>query len=196
LFRNPPSHGCQDDIVSLCTEFLVGGIGTTVTTLEWTMACLVTHPQIQSKLYNQLSEVVGDGLSEEGDSPKVPYLRAVIKETLRLHPPGHFVLPHSVSEPCKLGGYDIPANAIVHFHIASISRDREIWDDPLKFKPERFLVKDVDITGTKEVKMIFFGAGRRICPGLGLATMHLELFVARLVQDFAWASIRKCSGLG
>ncbi|MCO5553078.1 hypothetical protein L7F22_006599 [Adiantum nelumboides] len=177
----------MDDIVTLCTEFLVGGIDTTVTTLEWTMACLVTDPQIQSKLYNLLSEVCGNGLIDEGDLPNVPYLRAVIKETLRLHPPGHFVLPHAVSEPCKLGGYDIPANAIVHFHIASISRDSEIWDDPLKFKPERFSVKDVDITGTKEVRMIPFGAGRRICPGLGLASMHLELFVARLVQNFVWA---------
>ncbi|KAI5071839.1 hypothetical protein GOP47_0014090 [Adiantum capillus-veneris] len=109
----------MDDIVSLCTEFLVGGINTTVTTLEWIMACLVADTQIESQLYDQVSELVRDRLVEEGDLPNLPYLQAVIKETLRLHPPGHFLLPHAVSEPCKLGGYDIATNAIVQLHVAS-----------------------------------------------------------------------------
>ncbi|KAH7300433.1 hypothetical protein KP509_24G062400 [Ceratopteris richardii] len=177
-----------EDLVSLCTEFLVGGIDTTVTTLEWAMACLIADPQIQDKLYAEIHDRVGDRHVEETDLPNLPYLQAVVKETLRLHPPGHVVLPHAVSEPCKLGGFDIPTNAIVQFHIVSISRDDTIWDEPLKFKPERFLVSDVDITGTKQVKMIPFGAGRRICPGLGLASIHLELLIARLVQKFSWTN--------
>ncbi|KAH7300431.1 hypothetical protein KP509_24G062300 [Ceratopteris richardii] len=178
-----------EDLVSLCAEFLAAAIDTTVTTLEWTMACLIADPSIQAKLYAEIHDVVGDRHVEETDLPNLPYLQAIMKETLRLHPPGHLLLPHAVSEPCKLGDYDIPTNAIIQFHVVSISRDGAIWDEPLKFKPERFLVSEVDITGTKEVKMIPFGAGRRICPALSLASIHLELFIAHLVQKFSWANV-------
>ncbi|KAH7300437.1 hypothetical protein KP509_24G062700 [Ceratopteris richardii] len=154
------------------------------------MACLTADPRIQAKLYAEIHNVVGERHVEETDLPHLPYLQAIVKETLRLHPPVHFLLPHAVSEPCKLGGYDIPTDAIVQFHTTSISRDGNIWEEPLKFKPERFLVSDVDITGTKEVKMVPFGAGRRICPGLGLGSIHLELFIAHLVQKFSWASVQ------
>ncbi|KAH7300434.1 hypothetical protein KP509_24G062500 [Ceratopteris richardii] len=167
-----------EDLVSLCTEFLVGGIDTTVTRFEWAMACLIADPQIQDKLYAKIHDRVGDRHVEETDLPNLPYLQAVVKETLRLHPPGHV-----------LGDFDIPTNAIIQFHIVSMSRDDTIWDEPLKFKPERFLVSDVDITGTKQVKMIPFGAGSRICPGLGLASIHLELLIACLVQKFSWTNV-------
>ncbi|KAI5071642.1 hypothetical protein GOP47_0013893 [Adiantum capillus-veneris] len=179
-----------DEMVTLCSEFMVGGTDTTATTLEWAMAQLVRNPSIQNKVYNQMRDIVGDRLVEETDLQQLTYLQAVIKETLRLHPPGHMLLPHAVSECCKLGGYDIPSNAIVMFDVISMARDPAIWEEPLSFKPERFMeaTAQVDITGSKEVTMIPFGAGRRICPGLGLATMHMEMFVAHLMQSFEWAS--------
>lgn len=178
----------MEDLVTLCSEFIVAGTDTTVTTLEWTMAYLVDNVSVQSKLYVDITATVGDRLVEEMDLQQLPYLQAVVRETLRLNPPGHFLLPHAVSELCKVGGYDVPLNAVVLFHVISIGRDHELWDEPLKFKPERFLGNDCDITGTKNLMMVPFGAGRRICPGLGLASMHLELFVARLVQAFEWTN--------
>ncbi|MCO5552455.1 hypothetical protein L7F22_005967 [Adiantum nelumboides] len=176
-----------EDLVTFCTEFLVGGIDTTATTLEWAMARLVLHPDIQCKLYDEIHGVTGDRPVDEEDLPQLPYLRSIVKETLRLHPAFPFLLPHTVSEPCKIGDYDIPMGSIVLFTNAYISRDPKVWHEPLMFKPERFLVADVDITGIKEVTMVPFGAGRRICPGLGLGIMHTELFVARLVQALEWA---------
>lgn len=177
----------MDDIAILCTEFLAAGTDTTASALEWAMARVTEDSSIQSRLYNQMCNVVGNKPVEEKDLPHLPYLQAFIKETLRLHPPGNFLLPHSVSKLCKVGGYDIPPNAVVLFNVTFISKDPEIWEEPLKFKPERFLSSDVDITGSKEMTMMPFGAGRRICPGLALASIHMELFVSRLVQTFEWS---------
>lgn len=188
LHMDAPTHLSNADLITLCSEFMVAGTDTTVTTLEWTMAHLVMDPPIQTKLYHHIHDAVGNRPVDENDLPNLPFLQAVIKETLRLHPPGHFLLPHAVSKPCRLGGYDIPPHAVVNFNITSISRDAKIWEEPLKYRPERILTADVDITGTKQVTMVPFGAGRRICPGLGLALMHTELFVARLVQAYEWST--------
>ena len=180
----------MDKMVTLCSEFLIGGVDTTVTTIEWTMARLVENPLIQAKIHEEICEAIGDKdrLIGEEDLPKLPYLQAAITETLRLHPPGHFTLPHSVSQPCKLGGYDILPGMAIYFSITAISRDPEIWDEPLEYRPERMLSRDVDLTGTNKMTMLPFSAGRRICPGLGVATIHLQLFIARMVQEFEWCT--------
>lgn len=181
----------EDEIVSLCSEFLNAGTDTTSTALQWIMANLVKHPHIQNKLYEEMREVVPVGPPAEEDLDKLPYLKAVVLEGLRRHPPGHFVLPHAVTEEVVLGGYVVPKNATVNFMVADMGWDPKVWKDPMEFKPERFLGPDsgVDITGTREIKMMPFGAGRRVCPGSGLAMLHLEYFVANLVWHFEWRAV-------
>ncbi|KAL1813605.1 hypothetical protein DCAR_0625968 [Daucus carota subsp. sativus] len=187
----------DEELVSLCGEFLNGGTDTTSTTLQWIMANLVKYPQVQEKLYQEIVSVVGEkgDLAEkavkEEQLQQMPYLKAVVLETLRRHPPGHFVLPHSVTQEVELDGYVIPKNAMVNFMVAEMGRDGEVWKDPMEFKPERFLSgnegeEGFDITCSREIKMMPFGAGRRICPGSALALLHLEYFVANLVWNFEW----------
>ncbi|KAI4324048.1 hypothetical protein L6164_023615 [Bauhinia variegata] len=82
--------------------------------------------------------------------------------------------------------YLVPKDGMVNFMLADMGSDLKIWEDPMTFKPERFLKNgveplDFDITGGKEIKMMPFGAGRRICPGYNLAMLHLEYFIANLV---------------
>ncbi|KAL3523977.1 hypothetical protein ACH5RR_016811 [Cinchona calisaya] len=202
----------EDEIVTLCSEFLNAGTDTTSTALQWIMANLVKYPAIQDKLYKEIVNVVGpsppalfsgDGSKEvvevkEEDLQRIPYLKAVVLEGLRRHPPGHFVLPHSVTEDVELDGYVIPKNAIVNFMVAEMGWDSEVWENPMEFRPERFLGANgdyvnegqvFDITGSKEIKMMPFGAGRRICPGFGLALLHLEYFVANLIWHFEWRAV-------
>ncbi|XP_077248198.1 cytochrome P450 89A2-like [Tasmannia lanceolata] len=178
------------EIVTLCAELLDGGTDTTSTTLQWIMANLVKHQEIQKKLFEEIKGVIGeeekDTIKEE-DLQKMPYLKAVIMEGLRRHPPGHFLLAHAVSEDVSIDGYVIPKGTMVNFLVREIGLDKTLWKDPMEFKPERFLEgEEVDITGSREMKMIPFGMGRRICPGLGLAILHLEYFVANLVNEFEW----------
>uniref|UniRef100_A0A803Q8T9 Cytochrome P450 n=1 Tax=Cannabis sativa TaxID=3483 RepID=A0A803Q8T9_CANSA len=189
-----------EEMVSLCSEFLNAGTDTTSTALQWIMANVVKHQEIQEKLYEEIKGVVlvrtGEVEIEEEDLHNMPYLRAVILEGLRRHPPAHFVLPHVVSEDVVVGGHVVPKNGSVNFMVAEMGWDPNVWEDPMEFKPERFLVGgdndkkvEFDIKGNREIKMMPFGAGRRICPASGLAILHLEYFVANLVWKFEWNKV-------
>ncbi|CAK9310760.1 unnamed protein product [Citrullus colocynthis] len=189
----------NEEMVNLCSEFLNAGTDTTATTLQWIMANLVKYPQIQQKLFEEIKGVKGSREEEvkEEDLGKLPYLKAVILEGLRRHPPGHFMLPHAVKEDTTLENYFIPKNGIVNIYAVEMGWDPQVWEDPMAFKPERFMNDDggeavsttFDITGSKEIKMMPFGVGRRICPGATLAMLHLEYFVANLVWKFEWKAV-------
>jgi cytochrome P450 len=175
------------EMVSLCSEFLNGGTDTTVTLVEWIMAELVNHPDVQAKVRDEVKS--NDGGS--GDMQVMPYLKAVVMEGLRLHPPGHFVLPHGVQgDAAEIGGYAIPEGAEVNFLVAEIGRDEAVWTAAREFRPERFVDGgegcDVDITGSREIKMMPFGAGRRMCPGYAVGVHHAEYFVVRMVRELEW----------
>ncbi|KAF5192732.1 Cytochrome p450 [Thalictrum thalictroides] len=196
LNLNVPEEGGRklkdQEMVSLCSEFLNAGTDTTSTALQWIIANIVKHQDIQARLFEEIKGVVslesGDEIKEE-DLHKMPYLKAVVLEGLRRHPPGHFVLPHAVTEDIRLDEYVVPKGASVNFMVAELGWDPKVWKDPMEFKPERFCGEEVfDINGSREIKMMPFGAGRRICPGLGLALLHLEYFVANLVKEFEWTA--------
>lgn len=191
-------------MVSMCGEFLNTATDTTSTTLQWIMANLVKNPHIQSKLYDEIVAVVGlppsqqppheelESFIDEDDLQKMPYLKAVVLEGLRRHPPGHLVLPHRVMKDVEVQGYVIPEGATLNFMVGEMGLDPKVWDEPMKFNPERFLSDDssqnrvFDITGNNGIKMMPFGVGRRICPATNLALLHLEYFVANFIWYFQW----------
>ncbi|KAI3923838.1 hypothetical protein MKX01_000652 [Papaver californicum] len=182
----------DSELVTLCSEFLNGGTDTTATALEWGIARLIDNPKIQSRLYDEIKSTVGDRKVEQKDLDTMVYLNAFIKELLRKHPPTYFSLTHAVIEPTTLGGYDIPPGANVEIYLPPISEDPRVWSDPKKFDPERFLSgkEEGDMTGGTGIpKMMPFGVGRRICPGLSMAMIHITLMVARMVQEFEWCSL-------
>ncbi|KAJ0683125.1 putative cytochrome P450 [Helianthus annuus] len=168
------------------------GNGERLTLNEMATICM-KHPRIQSKLYDEIVEVVGppplplkgvepEMVINEDDLQKMPYLKAVVLEGLRRHPPAHFVLPHRVMKEVEVQGYMIPQGATINFMVGAMGLDPKVWDEPMEFKPERFLNDGVfDVSGSKGIKMMPFGAGRRICPGSDLALLHLKYFVANLI---------------
>lgn len=119
----------------------------------------------------------------------MPYLKVIVLEGLRRHPSRHFVLPYVVTEDVVLDGYLIPTKDTLNFMVAKMSWDPKVWEDPMVFKPERFLSggeggggEVFDIMGSREIKMMPFGASRRICPGSSLAMLSFRVF------DLKWAS--------
>ncbi|BAT11645.1 Os10g0514450, partial [Oryza sativa Japonica Group] len=174
---------------------LDSGADTMSTTLPWIMAELVKNPSIQAKLYEEIKATVSDDHDEitEEDTQKMPYLKAVILEGLRKHPLGHFALPHKAAEDMDVGGYLIPKGATVNFMVAEMGRDEREWENPMQFMPERFLPggdgEGVDMTGSKRIRMMPFGVGRRMCAGINTAMLHLEYFVANMVREFEWKAV-------
>jgi len=124
------------EVVALCSEFLTAGTDATSTTLEWVMANLVKNKHMQQRLVEEIEEVVGEREEKEvreEDLEKLPYLKAVMLEGLRRHPPSHYTIPRVVTEDVVLNGYLVPKNGTVNFMVADIGLD------PTMFKPERFL---------------------------------------------------------
>ncbi|XP_028762782.1 geraniol 8-hydroxylase isoform X1 [Neltuma alba] len=173
-------------IQRLSLDLFVAGSDTTSSTLEWGMAELLRNPEAMSKAKAELEETIGKGKPvEESDEARLPYLQAVVKETLRLHPAAPFLLPRKAEMDVELGGYTIPKGAQVLVNVWAIGRDQSIWKNPEEFSPERFLGSDIDVKG-RDFELIPFGAGRRVCPGYPLALRMVFLVLGSLINCFDW----------
>ena len=167
-------------------ELLIAGTESTSVTTEWAMAELIRSPDSMKKIREELTTEINKSTLKDSDLRKLPYLQACLKETLRLHPPGPFLLPHRALESCKVMNYTIPKDAQVLVNAWAIGRDPMSWEDPLVFKPERFLNSIVDFQGTN-FEFIPFGAGRRICPGLPMAVKLIPPVLVSWIHFFDWS---------
>ncbi|KAK4436619.1 cytochrome [Sesamum alatum] len=173
-------------IKALILDMFAAGTDTTFTLIEWTLSELIRNKNVTMKLKNELKNVAGSSSTiTEEDLDKCPYLKAVVKETLRLHPPLPLLVPRESTQDVKLFNYDIAAGTRVVVNVWAIGRDPKLWEDPGKFCPERFLNSWVDLKG--QFQLIPFGGGRRGCPGAAFALGIVELAVANLVLNFEFS---------
>ncbi|XP_023515572.1 cytochrome P450 71A24-like isoform X2 [Cucurbita pepo subsp. pepo] len=178
----------MDSIKALILDMFAAGTETTSTVLEWTMSELLKHPEVMKKLKSEIREISGDHKAyyvNEDDLDKMHYLKAVLKETLRLHPPIPLLVPRESTQCIKLRGYDIKPKTRVMINAWAIGRDPEVWDEAEEFRPERFMNNSIDFKG-QDFELIPFGAGRRGCPGIAFATVINEVALANLVHKFEW----------
>lgn len=147
---------------------------------------VVRHANIYRRALDELDTVVGTSrLVEESDIAKLPFIQNIIKETLRMHPPGPTLLPHSNFEACEVGGYHIPANCTVMINLHPIHRNPAFWDSPLEFSPDRFNETKLMVQGS-DFHYIPFGYGKRQCPGINLAMTTVQYVVAMCLQCIIW----------
>ncbi|TMW88147.1 hypothetical protein EJD97_018986 [Solanum chilense] len=192
----------RDSLKALILDTFSAGTDTIYTALEWTITELLMHPRVMEKLQNEVRELAqGKAEVTEDDLGNMQYLKAVIKETFRLHPPIPLLVPRESMEDVKLLGYHIPAKTQVIINAWAIGRDPLSWDDPEDYRPDRFLNSNIDIKGLN-FEVIPFGAGRRGCPGTVFAIVAIELAVARIVHKFNLAlpkekelDMTECTGL-
>ncbi|EXB94994.1 Cytochrome P450 76C1 [Morus notabilis] len=179
-------HLDKNTIEHLLLDLFGAGTETTTSTFEWSMAELLKAPEIMSKAQAELEQVIGKGNQvKESDITRLPYLQAIVKETLRLHPPVPFLIPRKAESDVEVCGRTIPKDSQVLVNVWAMGRDPSIWENPNKFMPERFLELNMDFGG-RDFELIPFGAGRRICPGLPLATRMLHLMLGSLLHSFDW----------
>ncbi|GLT54723.1 hypothetical protein SLA2020_279000 [Shorea laevis] len=175
-----------DNVKALTQDLIIGGTESSATTLEWAMSELLKQPHLIRKATEELDRVIGkDRWVEEKDIPQLPYIDAIIKETMRKHPVAVMLAPHSALEDCNVAGYDVRKGSTVLINTWGMGRDPLIWDAPEEFRPERFLGKDIDVKG-QYFELLPFGSGRRMCPGYSLALKVITSTLANMLRGFEW----------
>ena len=156
----------------------------------WTMAELVRNPRVMKKVQDEIHSCIGikhkERITEE-DLDKLQYLKLVVQESLRLHPPVPLLLPRETMSQIKIQGYDIPPKTQIRVNVWTIGRDPKRWTDPEDFIPERFADSSVDFRG-QHFESLPFGSGRRICPAMAMGTATVELGLMNLLYFFDWGS--------
>ncbi|MCL7043037.1 hypothetical protein MKW94_016422 [Papaver nudicaule] len=180
---------CYSDhmIRGLIGVLISAGTDTTAGTMEWALSLLLNHPQVLQKAKAEIDIQVGGGrLVDENDLNDLPYLHAIILETLRMYPAGPLLIPHESSDDCIVGGYNIARGTMLFVNVWAIQNDPKTWDEPNRFKPERFLFTE----GVREgYKLMPFGAGRRACPGDALAMRVIGSALGSLIQCLEWERV-------
>ncbi|CAN1312563.1 Trans-cinnamate 4-monooxygenase [Linum perenne] len=176
----------EDNALYIVENINVAAIETTLWSIEWGIAELVNHQHIQKKLREELDTVLGpDHQITEPDIQKLPYLQAVIKETLRLRMAIPLLVPHMNLHDAKLRGFDIPAESKILVNAWWLANNPEQWKRPEEFRPERFLEEEAKVEANgNDFRYLPFGVGRRSCPGIILALPILGVTIGRLVQNF------------
>ncbi|KAE8689476.1 Detected protein of confused Function [Hibiscus syriacus] len=184
--NDPKTPLTMDNIKALIIDMIVGGTDTSSSSIEFTLAEVINNPQVMRKAQKELDEVVGkDNIVEESHIYKLPYVLAIMKESLRLHPVLPLLVPHSPAEACTLSGYAIPKGCRVFINAWGIHRDPCIWENPLVFNPDRFLNSQWDFNGN-DFSYFPFGSGRRMCAGTAMAERMVLYSIATLLHSFDW----------
>ncbi|XP_027183111.1 isoleucine N-monooxygenase 2-like [Coffea eugenioides] len=194
LIRLKDSNGrpllTTEEIRAQITELMFATVDNPSNAVEWALAEMLNQPEILQKATEELDAVVGkDRLVHESDLPRLKYVKACVKESLRLHPFAPFNVPHVSTQDTVVGGYFIPKGSHVILSRPGLSRNPRIWEDPLMYMPERHM-KDMDDArmdlNDPELNMFSFSTGRRGCPGVLLGSTLTVMLLARLLQCFSW----------
>nr|Q9LXM3.2 RecName: Full=Cytochrome P450 71B38 [Arabidopsis thaliana] len=177
-----------DHLKGVMSDIFLAGVNGGANTMIWTLTELSRHPRVMKKLQEEIRAMLGpnkERITEE-DLEKVEYLKLVMVETFRLHPPAPLLLPRLTMSDIKIQGYNIPKNTMIQINTYAIGRDPKYWKQPGEFIPERFLDSPIDYKG-QHFELLPFGAGRRICPGMATGITMVELGLLNLLYFFDWS---------
>ncbi|KAF5799309.1 putative cytochrome P450 [Helianthus annuus] len=177
----------KEDMKALIMDVLTGGIDTTVVTMVWAMSEITRSPRVMQKLQSEIRNCTGKIKKENKlDTTKMTYLKMVMKETLRLHPPAPLLLPHESLSHCQISGYSVFPRTTVLINAWAIGRDPETWgENAAEFYPERFENLEVEYGGGN-CEMVPFGGGRRSCPAMNTVLTTMESTIANVLYWFDW----------
>ncbi|XP_027126053.1 cytochrome P450 71A1-like [Coffea eugenioides] len=167
-------------------DLLAGGTESSAVTVEWAISELLKKPELFGKATEELDRVIGQSRwVTEKDIPDLPYIEAIVKETMRMHPVAPMLVPRCAREDCKVAGYDIQKGTRVLVNVWTIGRDPALWEKPEEFYPDRFVGKDIDVKG-HDYELLPFGSGRRMCPGYSLGLKVIQSNLANLLHGYKW----------
>ncbi|XAR53925.1 Flavonoid 3'-monooxygenase [Bertholletia excelsa] len=197
-----PDKLSDSDMIAVLWEMIFRGTDTVAVLIEWVLARMVLHPDVQSKVQDELDRVVGRSRAvKEADLTEMVYLTSVVKEVLRLHPPGPLLSwSRLATTDTTVDGYHVPAGTTAMVNMWAIMRDPDVWSEPLAFNPERFLSGgeggeiEFSVLGS-DMRLAPFGSGRRTCPGKMLGLTTVSFWVASLLHEFKWLPPDQVTGV-
>ncbi|GAV67857.1 p450 domain-containing protein, partial [Cephalotus follicularis] len=173
-----------NQIKAVLMDVFIAGTDTSAAVVVWAMTFLMKNPIAMKKAQEEVRNLIGTkGFVNEDDIQSLHYLKAIVKETMRLQPAVPLLIPRETTQKCNIDGYEIPAKTLVYVNAWAIGRDPEAWDNTEEFNPDRFIGISVDMKG-KDFELIPFGAGRRTCPGIFMGISNVELTLANLLYKF------------
>ncbi|XP_022935746.1 cytochrome P450 CYP82D47-like [Cucurbita moschata] len=180
------SYDADTIIKATCLNMIVGGFDTTAVTMTWALCLLLNNEETLKKVQLELDEKVGRSRQvKESDVKNLPYLQAIVKETLRLYPAVPLMAPHESVEDCTVAGYHICKGTRLIVNVQKLQKDPRVWEEPSEFRPERFLTgqKNFDVRGLSP-QFIPFGNGRRRCPAISFALQVMHITLANFLHGF------------
>ncbi|XP_062110461.1 cytochrome P450 71B37-like [Humulus lupulus] len=175
-----------DNIKAVLLNMFLGGVDTGAITMVWAMAELAKRPEMMKKAQDEVRACIGDkGKVTETDTDQLQYLKMIVKETFRLHPPAPTLVARETMSHFTINGYEIKPKTLIQVNAWAIGRDPKSWKDPEEFIPERFVNSSIDFKG-QHFELLPFGSGRRVCPANYMGTTIIELGLANLLYSFDW----------
>ncbi|KAG8035088.1 hypothetical protein G9C98_001578 [Cotesia typhae] len=171
----------DDQLLMILVDLFIAGSQTTTLTLDFLFLWMTVYQDAQAKLQDELDAVVGNRLPDLSDRPKLPFTEAVITESQRLRLVTPIIGPRRTLKEASFNGYRIPKGATILMNTYSVHADPNIFQDPLSFRPERFIQDNVY---TPSKKLTFFGGGHRRCPGETVAKSEVFLLFAGIMKNF------------
>ena len=167
----------RDEVVTL----MLAGHETSANALTWTLYLLATHPEVEARLTEDLTAHLNGAPATAADLPRIPYLKQVVQESMRIYPPVWAYARRSEQEE-EFDGYALPANAYVAVVPYALHRHPEFWPDAERFDPDRFQPNRSQ--ASHSYCYLPFAAGPRTCIGAGMAMLETQLVLAQIIQRF------------
>jgi cytochrome P450 len=159
----------------------VAGHETTANALSWLWYLLARHPDAEARLHDEVDRVLGGRTPGHADLARLAWTRMVIEEALRLYPPAHAVSRIAIGDD-RIGGVRVPAGSNVSISMYMTHRNPNLWRDPERFDPERFM--PAAVAQRHRFAYLPFGGGPRICIGSGFALAEAQVIVAMVAQRY------------
>lgn len=167
----------RDEILTI----FMAGHETTANALSWTWYLLARHPDVETRLHEEVDRVLGGRMPAFADLARLPWTRMVIEEAMRLYPPAHAIARRAIAED-RIGGVRIPPGAMIRISMYMTHRNPNIWPQPERFDPERFA--PAAVAQRHRFAYLPFGGGPRICIGSGFAMAEAQVILAAVAQRY------------
>ncbi|XP_071685575.1 cytochrome P450 81D1-like [Rutidosis leptorrhynchoides] len=185
--KTDPKNYSDQKIRGLVLGLMSAGTTTSSGIMEWAFSLLLSHPEVLKKAQDEIDNYIGnDRFIDQSDIDHLPYLRCIVKETMRMYPVAPLLVPHESSRECRVSGYNVPKGTMLMVNVWAIHNDPNVWTEPTKFSPERF---EKTINERDGFKLMPFGYGRRSCPGKHMATRMIHLTLGSLIHCFDWERV-------